>query len=194
MSALVSTSRHCITYRTISPNDFTAVIALATNVHGEGYIDDQLIQQWVKQGISHGINASFVAYNGNTLVGFRLTYACQQWTIDQWCSTDLWLTAADKVCYFKCNTVDEKYRGYGVGSQLLTLSIAAAKKQGASAGVSHLWRESPGNSAVKYFSKCGGILIKDHPDRWNELSQKGYDCPVCEQHCHCVAAEMMITF
>ena len=183
-----------IIYREMSVDDFSAVIDLATLVHGEGYIDQTSIQQWFNKGIRHSINASFVAYSQDKLVGFRLTYACQQWQIDQWCSPELWQIPADNVCYFKCNTVDEHFRGYGIGSALLSLSITAAKKQGAFAGVSHLWRESPGNSAVKYFSKCGGKLIKNHPERWNELSKQGYICPVCDNSCHCVAAEMLITF
>ena len=183
-----------IIYRPIETRDFGAVISLALKVHGAGYIDQNKMQNWYEKGIYKGGNASFVAYDEHTLIGFRLTFAAGLWQIDQWCSPELWPIDSQRVCYFKCNTVSENYRGYGVGSQLLKLSITAAKKQGAQAGVSHLWRQSPGNSAVKYFMKCGGKLIKDHPDRWHELSTKGYDCTICHFDCHCVAAEMMIVF
>ncbi|TWX57044.1 GNAT family N-acetyltransferase [Colwellia hornerae] len=181
------------------PRDFSAIIALGTAVHGAGYIDDSNMSIWYNKGIlksadSPEINANFVAYLDDILIGFRLTYAINQWEIDVWCSPELWQQPSEKVCYFKCNTVDENYRGYGVGSQLLKLSTQAAIKQGASAGVSHLWKQSPGNSAVKYFTKCGGVLIKEHPDRWNELSKQGYECPECADECHCVAAEMIIHF
>jgi GNAT superfamily N-acetyltransferase len=188
-----------IAYREMQPEDFSAVIALATAVHGAGYIDDSIIITWYKKGLltsndSSEVNANFVAYLDEKLIGFRLTYAINQWEIDQWCSPELWQHPSNKVCYFKCNTVDENYRGCGVGSQLLKLSSQAAIKQGATAGVSHLWKQSPGNSAVKYFTKCGGILIKEHPERWNELSKQGYECPACDNECHCVAAEMIINF
>jgi ribosomal protein S18 acetylase RimI-like enzyme len=188
-----------VNYREMLPEDFPAIITLGTAVHGAGYIDDSTLTTWYKKGLvatdnSKEINANFVAYINNSLVGFRLTFANNQWAIDQWCSPELWQKPTDKVCYFKCNTVDENYRGYGVGSQLLKLSTQAAIKQGASAGVSHLWMQSPGNSAVKYFTKCGGLLVKEHPDRWNELSKHGYECPACENECHCVAAEMIINF
>ncbi len=183
-----------IIYRTITPEDYAAVIHLATLVHGEGYIDGITIEKWVAQGIKDQINANFVAYCEEKLVGFRLTFAVGNWQLDKWCSPTLWQVNADQVCYFKCNTVDENYRSYGIGSQLLKLSIDAAKQQGARAGISHLWMQSPGNSAVKYFTKCGGKLINTHPDRWNELSLQGYDCPICHHDCHCSAAEMMITF
>jgi len=183
-----------ITYRNISAKDFSASIQLATAVHGEGYINDEIISAWVEKGIKDGINSGFVAYDQEKLVGFRLTYAVGQWQVDNWCTPKLWQVETNKVCYFKCNTVDENYRGHGIGGQLLKLSIEAAQKQGAIAGISHLWKESPGNSAVRYFTKCGGSLIKEHPDRWHEMSKNGYDCTICHFDCHCVAAEMIIRF
>ncbi|WP_448566985.1 GNAT family N-acetyltransferase [Thalassotalea ganghwensis] len=187
-------SKMQLNYREMQPQDFSAVIRLATDVHGAGYLDNHSMQSWYDKGVAKGVNASYVAYDSDKLVGFRITFAVGRWDIDQWCSPDLWQYSPRQICYFKCNTVDENYRGYGIGSTLLKLSIAAAMKQGAKAGISHLWRESPGNSAVKYFTKCGGQLIKNHPDRWNELSKDGYCCPICQHDCHCVAAEMLIDF
>jgi len=181
-------------YKNLTPNDFSKIITLGNKVHGAGYLDDQNIQQWYQQGLRNGINSGYVVYDGDKLIGFRITFACENWQIDKWCSPDLWQVATDKVCYFKCNTVDENYRGHGIGGKLLKLSIEACKRQGAQAGVSHLWRQSPGNSAVKYFTKCGGELVKSHPDKWFEASQNGYDCILCGFNCHCEAAEMIIYF
>lgn len=186
--------KNTITYKTIAPEDFKATIELGTRVHGKGYINQKNLPKWVDKGIKNDINSGFVAYDGDKLVGFRVTFSIDQWQTDKWCSPESWPVEQMHVCYFKCNTVDENYRGYGIGSQLLQLAIKAAKKQGAKAGVSHLWMQSPGNSAVKYFTKCGGKLIKEHPDRWHELSLAGYDCPVCQNECHCSAAEMLIHF
>ncbi|OKY25919.1 GNAT family N-acetyltransferase [Thalassotalea sp. PP2-459] len=183
-----------IIYREMTPDDFTQVIRLATHVHGEGYMDQTSALKWFNQGIKNNINSHFVAYDEDILVGFRITFSPLQWQLDQWCTPEDWPSEQASVCYFKCNTVDEHYRGYGIGSKLLTLSIDAVKQQGAKAGVSHLWMQSPGNSAVKYFTKCGGVLITKHPDRWNELSKQGYMCPVCNNDCHCSAAEMLISF
>jgi GNAT superfamily N-acetyltransferase len=195
----ISKNKKVITYREMTPDDFSAIITLGTAVHGSGYLDDKNIAIWYKKGLttphnSTEINANFVAYHEEKLIGFRLTYAINQWKIDHWCSPALWQQPNKKVCYFKCNTVDETYRGYGVGSQLLELSIQSAIKQGATAGVSHLWKQSPGNSAIKYFTKCGGALMKEHKDRWNELSKQGYECSACTGECHCTAAEMIIYF
>lgn len=183
-----------IKYQPLTENDFTQIIRLGNHVHGDGYLDKDNIAAWVEKGLKGNINAGFVAYDNDKLVGFRITYAADSWPIDQWCSPKLWQVQSEKVCYFKCNTVDENYRGYGIGSRLLTLSIDAAKQQGATAGVSHLWKQSPGNSAVKYFTKCGGELVKSHPDKWREDALNGYDCVICGHDCHCEAAEMIIYF
>ena len=127
-----------LNYQPLTPKDFTKVIHLATEVHGAGYLDQVSMQAWYEKGLKNNINAGFVVYHDKKLVGFRITYAVGQWQTDQWCSPALWPVPADKVCYFKCNTVDENYRGHGIGGELLKYSITAAKQQGAIAGVSHL--------------------------------------------------------
>lgn len=183
-----------ITYHTLEQDDFEKVITLATTVHGVGYMDREMLTQWHQQGISKGINAGYVAYHDDRLVGYRITYAAGQWPLDKWCTTDRWEQPAERVCYFKCNTVDSEYRSLGIGSQLLKLSSKAAAKQGALAGVTFLWRQSPGNSAVKYFTRCGGVSIKTHYSKWNADCEQGYICTICGNDCHCDAQEMIIYF
>jgi N-acetylglutamate synthase-like GNAT family acetyltransferase len=86
-------------------------------------------------------------------------------------------------------------RGKGVGSTLLQKSIASAKQQNALAGIAHIWMQSPGNSAFKYFTASGGQLVKNHPNKWQiHTIEDGYECPVCDSICYCVAAEMIIHF
>ena len=183
-----------ITYSPLSLEHFSQVIKLANRVHGAGYLDKEKLTLWTEKGTINDINCSFVALINDKVIGFRSTYSANKWPIDQWCSPNLWKVSQDKCCYFKCNTVDEQYRGLGVGKKLLSLAIQAAKKQGAQAGISHLWKQSPNNSAVAYFSKCGGTHIKSHPNKWYEDSQQGYDCILCGHDCQCEAAEMIIYF
>jgi len=191
-----------INYEKLTPKYFKQVIKLGNEVHGDGYLNDKNLADWTARGISNNINAGYVALLNDSLnknfekklVGFRITFAAKHWQPDQWCSPNLWQVPEDKCCYFKCNTVDENHRGLGVGKKLLQLSISAAKKQGAQAGVSHLWKQSPNNSAVAYFTHCGGELVKSHPDKWNEESKQGYNCILCGHDCHCEAAEMIIRF
>jgi GNAT superfamily N-acetyltransferase len=184
-----------IQYRQLAPEHFDQLIALANHVHGDNYLDQTKMADLYQRSFSKGINASWVALDGATLVGFRLTIAAQHWQIDKWCTPEYWRFPAEQVCYFKCNTVDENYRGKNIGPKLLALSIEQAARQGSLAGIAHIWMASPGNSAFRYFSKCGGELVKEHPGKWNELCvTENYVCPLCGDDCNCVAAEMLLTF
>ncbi|WP_133406177.1 GNAT family N-acetyltransferase [Parashewanella tropica] len=180
--------------RQLTKQDFQDVIELGCCVHGEGYINQQELHDIYSKGIKNGINPHFVAYKDKVLVGFRLTYAAGQWPLDRWCSEEKWSIKPNDVCYFKCNTVAEEARGEGLGGKLLDASIQAVKKQGAKAGISHLWKQSPNNSAVKYFSKAGGVLIKEHPNRWNREFNPDYNCALCRGECQCTACEMILIF
>lgn len=184
-----------IEYQQLAPQHFEQIITLGNQVHGDNYLDDAAIARIYRQSFVQDINASWVALEADKLVGFRLTFGAQNWTLDKWCTPKKWGVEPSRVCYFKCNTVDQQYRGLGVGSTLLKLSVEEAKKQGAAAGLAHIWLASPGNSAYRYFTQCGGKLVKEHPGKWQELSiHDGYDCPVCPGICECVGAEMLLTF
>ena len=184
-----------IKYFPLHEDHYERLLALANGVHGDNYMDLPSLKSYHQAGLVNGINASWVALDGERLVGFRLTWAAGNWQPDKWCSPELWGHSQDQVCYFKCNTVDSTYRAAGIGSQMLKLSIQEAAKQGAKAGLAHIWMQSPGNSAFKYFSKCGGKLVKEHPGKWQEnCDNEGYVCPICGTQCDCVAAEMLLTF
>lgn len=197
-----------ISYEKLTPVYFKRVIELANKVHGDGYLNEQSMIDWAARGMDKTANTcSYVAVlknsltpetehikNEHQLIGFRITFTPEHWHVDKWCTPQLWHVPQNKCCYFKCNTVDENYRGLGIGKKLLQLSIKTAKMQGAQAGIAHLWKQSPNNSAVAYFTHCGGELIKSHPDKWNEDSKQGYNCSLCGYDCHCEAAEMIIRF
>jgi len=185
-----------ITYCQLSAQHFSDIVSLGNRVHGDNYLDMASITDLYERSWQDDINASWVAIDeNNKLIGFRLTNAASQWQPDKWCSPENWSVAKDRVCYFKCNTVDESVRGQGVGSTLLKKSIASAKQQGALAGLAHIWMASPNNSAFGYFSACGGKVIKMHPNKWQHLCvEDNYDCPVCDSLCTCTAAEMLLAF
>ncbi|GIU52034.1 MULTISPECIES: GNAT family N-acetyltransferase [Shewanella] len=193
--------------RSLTPDDFQEVIELGNLVHGEGYLNLSSLEKIYQMGIKNNINAHFIAEGEQIsptnnihkskagIVGFRLTYAAGKWPVDLWCTPEKWPVGIEDMCYFKCNTVAETERGKGIGSQLLQASIEAVKQQGAKAGVSHLWQQSPNNSAVGYFSHAGGKLIKEHPSRWNQQHDNSdYLCVLCGDDCHCTACEMVIDF
>lgn len=184
-----------IEYQQFALEHFDQVIDLATRVHGENYLGNHNVEDFYQRGFKQNINASWVALDKQKLVGFRITYANGNWAPDKWCSPALWQVSLEQVCYFKCNTVDADYRGQGIGSGMLKRSIDSARQQGHSAGLAHIWLASPGNSAFLYFTRCGGKTIKEHANKWQELSiNDGYLCPLCGALCHCTAAEMLLRF
>ncbi|WP_299007218.1 GNAT family N-acetyltransferase [uncultured Shewanella sp.] len=175
--------------------DFPAVISLGNKVHGEGYLTESSLMTMRNMGIKAGINASFVLYQARTLVGFRLTYAPEQWQIDQWCSPKQWRMRVQDLCYFKCNTIAPDFQGQGGGGRLLAAAIQAVKKQGGLGGISHLWQQSPNNAAVKYFTKAGGELVATHLKRWSDpVEYADYECVLCGSPCQCSACEMILRF
>ena len=180
----------------LTPAYFPAVIALANQIHGDNYLDIAALTAMQQQGVKQGINASFIALDAQQqVVGYRLSFAAGQWQPDQWCSEPLWPVGAAEMAYFKSVGVSQAERGKGVASALLNTSVAALRRQGATAGLAHIWRESPGNAAQRYFSHAGAILVKIHPQRWRHLSETvGYHCPVCGALCNCSAAEMVLLF
>jgi GNAT superfamily N-acetyltransferase len=199
-----------VQYYPLSHNHFEAVISLGNLVHGENYLDQGSLKRLFEKGEKGGVNSSFVAIDTSHakavkqpnrmtaegyLVGFRITCAPGQWCIDEWCTDHEWGIESKYVCYFKSNTVDESYRGQGIGSELLNQSIEVVKQQGGTAGLAHIWLASPGNSAYRYFRANGGKLIKKHKDKWLPLSlEEGYECPICGDRCRCEAAEMLLPF
>ena len=129
------------------------------------------------------------------LIAQSHTFAAGQWHSDSWCSEALWPVPLDRMAYFKSVGVALAARGQGVASALLRQSVQALKQQGALAGLAHIWRESPGNAAQRYFSQAGATLLKVHPDKWRHLSESaGYHCPVCGALCRCSAADMVLVF
>jgi len=68
-----------ILYKQYEPEDFAGVIKLGNIVHGDNYLDDEKCQKYYNTSFKDGINASFVAYDGDELVGFRLTQAATNW-------------------------------------------------------------------------------------------------------------------
>ena len=180
----------------LQPEHFERVIALGNLVHGDNYLDNAGIEQMRQKGCKDGINASFVALSDDDeLLGFRTSYSAGQWPIDKWSSPSLWPVDQNDMAYFKCIAVSPNAQGQGIGPQLLKHAITALKQQGARAGVAHLWKQSPGNGAVKYFTKAGGKLIKVHDDKWlDDCIYHGYVCTICGTECHCQAAEMVLEF
>ncbi|MGM0481732.1 MAG: GNAT family N-acetyltransferase [Pseudomonadota bacterium] len=184
-----------ITVRPITAADSAAVIDLANRVHGDNYLNQASLQSLLNGGTVGSVKLNYLAEREGKILGVRLTLAPGNWPIDDACTVSDWPVPAAELCYFKCAAVDEQARGLGIGKKLLQQSIRSARQLGCRAGLAHIWLQSPNNSAYEYFSRCGGVLINRHPDRWLQASlNDGYHCLVCDGICHCEAGEMVLTF
>lgn len=182
-------------FRPMTAADFAAVIVLANKVHGDNYLTESNLSDYFARGLKQGRNLHWLAFANNQLVGLRLTFAPGNWDVDDFCTPSGWPVSREQMCYFKCAAIDQDFQGLGIGKSLLQHSVVEASGLGCQAGLAHIWRQSPNNSAFAYFSRCGGELIQDHPDRWYRASvEDGYFCPVCNGICHCTAAEMVLPF
>lgn len=180
--------------------DWQAIIKLGNRVHGENYLTMREMEKTFFKGLDKALNCSYVAYDGERgkggkLIGFRLTYAPGNWEIDKWCTINKWGVPPEKVCYLKSNTINEDYRGQGIGTELLDRSVETVKQMGGVAAVTHIWMESPNGSAMKYFAKVGGQFIKLHKNRWLEdCITSNYHCVHHGDYCICSASEMILYF
>ncbi|MBD3260340.1 MAG: GNAT family N-acetyltransferase [Candidatus Altiarchaeales archaeon] len=183
----------------LSRDHFQQVVDLGNKVHGDNYLSLKDMDEILEISQKNGRNASFVALTEDRgcLVGFRLAFAPGKWInrYSKKLSPKLWPFPAEKIAYFKCNTVDARYRRRGIGKQLLYRSIQECKKQGAKAGIAHIWVNSPGNSAYNYFTRSGGKPLVMYRNYWaEEWRQKGAGCSACGKECGCSGIEMILKF
>jgi len=138
-------------------------------------------------------STSFVALDGDKLIGLRLTFAHPQWlkVYANKLNPELWPQNFSKIAYFKSNFVSKKFQGKGIGSQLAKLSLDKLTKHNFEAIICHSWLESPQSSSLKYLQKLGFEPIKKHECFWYDID---YQCNSCQlEKCECSAMEMLLS-
>ncbi len=61
-----------IQYRHLQLQDYAALLQLANQVHGDGYLDQQSLAYYHQLSIKQGLDASFVAYANRATGGFSV--------------------------------------------------------------------------------------------------------------------------
>jgi ribosomal protein S18 acetylase RimI-like enzyme len=185
----------------LEKEDFDSVISLGNKIFGDGYLSQEVMSDVLKKSVKDGTNCSYTLSMSEgdgirKLIGFRLTYAPGQWLGSYPFEThpELWGFDPDKVAYMKSNCLDAEFRGKGFGRMLLDHAIGQCRRAGADAALAHIWMNSPGNSAYKYFSRAGGKEVIVYPEYWSELHSEEAPCIHCGNSCICPAAEMIIDF
>lgn len=183
----------------ISPfeeNHISAVLPFTDRWIGENYFSESDLIRLINESRApvpdlgnREISASCLAWQGQKLIGVRISLAPGRWekgTIPFLNSQ--WPIKGIEVGYFKTLFVHGDFRGLGIGQRLSQASMVILRQQGAKGIVSHSWLESPGNSSQNYLLKNGFVEIGRHPLFWNRLD---YKCVRCQpEACQCTAVEM----
>ena len=97
---------------------YQQALLLANKVHGDNYLDLSSLVDMQKKASKNAINANFIALEGDTVMGLRLSYAANQWPLDEWCTPSLWPCAQTDMAYFKCIAIAPNQQGKGIGPKL----------------------------------------------------------------------------
>jgi N-acetylglutamate synthase-like GNAT family acetyltransferase len=156
-------------------------------------LDD--MKNLLESGTYNDQNASFVAKEGEDIVGIRFTFAPGKWienspdNFRRCLSFDDWIIPSESMGYFKSLFIHENFQSKGLGRALSEKSLQVLKKMGAKGVLCHSWLESPGNSSQRYLRKIGFAKMKKHPKFWYDVD---YTCSRCGVgKCLCTALEMV---
>jgi len=173
--------------------DLVSVKEFTDEFIGMGYFSLRELQEIHTLSCKDELCSSFLAAEGEKLLGIRLSYAPGKWvTKARGLSLDKWSVSPQRVGHFKSLFVHTENQGQGIGHKLSSTSIECLKLMGAEGVVCHSWLESPGNSSQNYLKKMGFKTVAEHPMFWSTVD---YICTRCGKGtCQCTASEMILYF
>ncbi len=177
----------------IRPLDFTdldKVKEFTDRTIGLNYFSLEELKERCQQSIVDNVMCSFVLANKDNIFGLRLAYPPGAWNQGKGdkLRPDLWNVPIEKVGYFQSLFIDPLVQGQGWGPLLSNAAIECFKKLGATAIVTHAWKESPNNSSVRYLAKYGFESVATHNEYWIDVD---YECVLDGKPCRCTAEEMI---
>lgn len=182
----------------LTPEHAPAVVRFADRYIGTGYYKLAEAEELIRRSWMGDTTSSMAIKTRDSngpLLAIRLSLPPGRWMGDFDHGKhfpERWGVKADQVAYFKSLFLDESIRGQRIGPYLSSLAISRLKKMGATAVLTHAWKESPDNSSLRYLTKMGFKLMGEHPLFWSEVQ---YDCTGCHKRpCTCTAAEMLLNF
>ncbi|MBC7370330.1 MAG: GNAT family N-acetyltransferase [Bdellovibrionaceae bacterium] len=181
--------------REFTEKDIPAVRAFTDAVIGKNYFSEaELLENLQKSQAktdNGNVVTSFVLVDGNKIMGLRLAYAPGLWSKGKGkkLRPDLWRTPHAETAYFQSLFLSLEAQGQGWGPKLSAASIESFRKLGATAIVTHAWKESPNNSSIRYLSKQGFESVAVHPEYWIDVD---YECVLDGKPCRCTAEEMIL--
>jgi len=179
--------------RELELKDIPAVKAFTDFTIGKNYFSIEELEGNFRKSASQGVMCSFVLAEAETIFGLRLAYPPGLWSKGKGSKlrADLWQTPLEKTAYFQSLFLAPAVQGQGWGPKLSAAAIAAFKKLGTEAIVTHAWKESPNNSSIRYLTKQGFQSVATHPEYWVDVD---YECVRDGKPCRCTAEEMILYF
>ena len=176
----------------LDENYMEPLIALADREIGVSYYTPADILAQIDRSTWKGKQLSYLAFDGDEMIGFRLTSAPGKWEHGRGMglSPHLWPFELKESAYFQSCFVSAAYMGQGIGKSLSLACIDTLREEGIPQVVAHSWKESPHNSSFRYLSKLGFQPVIEYPDYWKEVD---YECALDGYPCRCTAIEMVLT-
>ena len=179
----------------MDPADVAKVTALADRLIGVGYYRPQSVREMLERSSRDGVICSHVAESvegpAPEVIGFRFALPPGRWIRGRGkgLTPSSWGAPLERCGYFQTAFVNDAWRGRGVGRAMATAALTSLRELGADAVVTHSWKESPGNSSLRYLSGLGFITVAEHPDYWADVD---YHCARDGYPCRCTAIEMCL--
>lgn len=180
-----------LTIRELKHTDLPAVRNFTDKTIGSNYFSVKDLEDVFVKSQKNNVMCSFVLVDANGIIyGLRITYAPGMWTKGKsnHLRPDLWKTPRETVGYFQSLFISEEIRGENWGPRLSERSVETLLKLGATAIVTHAWKESPNNSSLRYLKKFGFVEVDTHPYYWKDVD---YVCTLDGKPCMCTAVEMI---
>lgn len=177
--------------RELAASDLEAVRLFTDKTIGSNYFSRSDIEDVYIKSQKDNVMCSFVLVDSaNSIHGVRFTYAPGMWTKGKsnHLRPDLWRSQQEDAGYFQSLFIAEEARGEQWGPRLSEKSVEALQKLGATAIVTHGWKESPDNSSLRYLKKFGFEEVATHPYYWKDVD---YVCTLDGKPCMCTAVEMI---
>ena len=168
-------------------SDFPSITRIAGNQLGKNYITKEFLSKIINEDDS---TFCLVAYhlNSTKVVGFCIS---KQVTYDELKEItqgkDIHeLKFEKKIGVVKTVAVDEHSTNLGLGSMLVSESLAIMEKQGVTCYISPAWKHAGVINIASILEKNGFERAMEIPHYWYESSIKeGFFCPQCGNPCHC---------
>ncbi len=176
-----------VTTRAGEPSDLLAVLRIADEQLGEGYVSESDLRRTDESDRSF----THVAELDGRIVGFAVGLVRGSGEVGELMRVPLprHLALADRVGVVKTVAVAPGYHGRGIGTRLADACLDEFRARGVQAVCSVAWKRGETVNIKGVLERRGFVGFAEVPDYWTQDSVRdGFRCPECgEPPCRCAA-------